>query len=156
MQRGFAPVILVMALALLSVGLAYFYGVKQGKQSLPIALVSPSPESVVCAQDALQCPDGTYVGRTGPNCEFVCPEENQIKKLARLELSETLGIPLAKITIENVEEVQWKNGSLGCPEPGQVYTQAAIPGFKITLKADEKLYYIHSGYGKSFKVCTKN
>ncbi|TSC90196.1 MAG: Uncharacterized protein G01um10145_300 [Microgenomates group bacterium Gr01-1014_5] len=73
MQRGFAPVILVLVLALLSVGLAYFYGVKQGKQSLPIALVSPSPESVVCTQDALQCPDGSYVGRTGPNCEFVCP-----------------------------------------------------------------------------------
>ena len=23
--------------------------------------------------DALLCPDGTYVGRTGPNCDFVCP-----------------------------------------------------------------------------------
>ena len=26
-----------------------------------------------CTQDAMMCPDGTYVGRTGPNCEFVCP-----------------------------------------------------------------------------------
>ncbi len=28
---------------------------------------------VACTQDAKQCPDGTYVGRTGPNCEFKCP-----------------------------------------------------------------------------------
>ncbi len=29
---------------------------------------------VVCAQDAKMCPDGSYVGRTGPNCEFArCP-----------------------------------------------------------------------------------
>lgn len=21
----------------------------------------------------MQCPDGSYVGRSGPNCEFVCP-----------------------------------------------------------------------------------
>ena len=30
-------------------------------------------EPVFCTMDAMQCPDGTYVGRTGPNCEFVCP-----------------------------------------------------------------------------------
>lgn len=27
----------------------------------------------ICTADARQCPDGTYVGRTGPNCQFVCP-----------------------------------------------------------------------------------
>jgi hypothetical protein len=32
------------------------------------------PEGVFCTADAMQCPDGSYVGRTGPNCEFVCPE----------------------------------------------------------------------------------
>lgn len=31
------------------------------------------PEPVFCTMDAMQCPDGSYVGRTGPNCEFVCP-----------------------------------------------------------------------------------
>ena len=30
-------------------------------------------EPVACTMDAKQCPDGSYVGRTGPNCEFVCP-----------------------------------------------------------------------------------
>jgi hypothetical protein len=29
---------------------------------------------VVCAMDAKMCPDGSYVGRTGPKCEFVCPK----------------------------------------------------------------------------------
>lgn len=27
----------------------------------------------MCTADARQCPDGSWVGRTGPNCEFVCP-----------------------------------------------------------------------------------
>lgn len=31
-------------------------------------------EPVACTMDAKQCPDGSYVGRTGPNCEFVCPD----------------------------------------------------------------------------------
>lgn len=38
---------------------------------------APAPtepgEEVACTMDAMMCPDGTYVGRTGPNCEFVCP-----------------------------------------------------------------------------------
>lgn len=29
--------------------------------------------SIACTEDAMQCPDGSYVGRTGTNCEFECP-----------------------------------------------------------------------------------
>jgi hypothetical protein len=28
---------------------------------------------VACTMDAMMCPDGSYVGRSGPKCEFVCP-----------------------------------------------------------------------------------
>jgi len=31
--------------------------------------------SVVCTMDAMQCPDGSYVGRTGSDCKFVCPQK---------------------------------------------------------------------------------
>lgn len=27
----------------------------------------------ICTADAQMCPDGSYVGRTGPNCQFICP-----------------------------------------------------------------------------------
>lgn len=36
-------------------------------------LKEPKKDSVACTMDAKQCPDGSYVGRTGPDCEFVCP-----------------------------------------------------------------------------------
>lgn len=32
-------------------------------------------ELVVCTMEAKLCPDGSYVGREGPNCEFHCPAE---------------------------------------------------------------------------------
>ena len=33
-----------------------------------------APSGIMCAQDAKQCPDGSYVSRTGPACEFAaCP-----------------------------------------------------------------------------------
>ena len=37
---------------------------------------SNEPSPVACTLEAKLCPDGSYVGRTGPNCEFAeCPVE---------------------------------------------------------------------------------
>lgn len=48
----------------------------QSQRSIAPEPVLPEDEEevVFCTQDALQCADGTWVGRTGPNCEFVCPD----------------------------------------------------------------------------------
>lgn len=36
----------------------------------------PDPgQGVACPDIAKQCPDGSYVGATGPDCAFVCPGE---------------------------------------------------------------------------------
>ena len=34
--------------------------------------ITPTQQQLACSQEAKLCPDGTYVGRTGPACEFVC------------------------------------------------------------------------------------
>lgn len=42
----------------------------------PISTNSASPKStnIACTMEAKVCPDGSSVGRSGPNCEFtVCP-----------------------------------------------------------------------------------
>lgn len=40
-----------------------------------VELTAPNlPQKKACTMEAKQCPDGSYVGRTGPNCEFTkCP-----------------------------------------------------------------------------------
>lgn len=38
-----------------------------------------TPPGKACTDDAKQCPDGSYVSRTGPNCEFAaCPGEGEV------------------------------------------------------------------------------
>ena len=55
-------VLVVMALVLVSVGAGVYISKNRGGE-------------IACTQEAKQCPDGSYVGRTGPNCEFeACPE----------------------------------------------------------------------------------
>lgn len=56
-------IVAIVALVVVALG-GWFYFSSTNTESEP----------VFCTADAMQCPDGTYVGRTGPNCEFVCPE----------------------------------------------------------------------------------
>lgn len=59
-----------------------------------------------CPEDGKICPDGSYVGRTGPNCEFApCPGEN------RCQLAFDPG------PCEAAMPVFWFNASTGTCEP---------------------------------------
>jgi hypothetical protein len=64
-NKGFAIPLLILALAIL-IGLGVFVYIQSNTVKTLI------PEPVACTEEARQCPDGSYVGRTGPNCEFVC------------------------------------------------------------------------------------
>ena len=44
-----------------------------GKEAKASSTVRVGKEPVACTADAMQCPDGSWVGRTGPNCQFTCP-----------------------------------------------------------------------------------
>ena len=65
--------ILIVMTALVLAGLSgYILGLKENGQSK----ISPPPinDGIACTMEAKECPDGSYVGRTGPNCEFEkCP-----------------------------------------------------------------------------------
>jgi|GEM_PF-1484463 hypothetical protein len=37
---------------------------------IPVILSTNQTNPIACTQDAKLCPDGSYVGRSGPNCEF--------------------------------------------------------------------------------------
>jgi hypothetical protein len=67
-SKGFVIPLLILCMAIvISLG-AYVY--VQSKLP-PVAEEIAQPNG--CVADVEQCPDGSYVGRTGPNCEFVCP-----------------------------------------------------------------------------------
>ena len=40
------------------------------------------------------------------------------------------------IEVLRAEMVVWNDGSLGCPEPGMMYTQALVDGYHVVLDAD--------------------
>ena len=43
------------------------------------------PKPIACTEEAKICPDGSAVGRTGPNCEFApCPSEEARTRAIKL------------------------------------------------------------------------
>lgn len=60
------------------VSIVIFFGVI----ILIVNYLKPTVDEIIfCPADARQCPDGSYVGRTGPNCEFVCPNNETSNQL---------------------------------------------------------------------------
>lgn len=55
-------------------------------ENIEIDYYGECQEQTVCAMDMKQCDDGTWVGRTGPNCEFECPEIEKQNILTRIKL----------------------------------------------------------------------
>lgn len=84
-QKGFSTLLGLLLLIVLAGGGLFLYSEKVSKEIPEVNSVSTTTQkeeattsikketSVACTMDAKQCPNGTYVGRTGPNCEFVCP-----------------------------------------------------------------------------------
>ena len=48
------------------------------------------------------------------------------------------------IKVTSAEAVTWPDGSLGCPQPGMMYTQALVPGYRIVLQAGEQTLNYHA------------
>jgi hypothetical protein len=81
------------------------------------------------------------------------PGAVEILNQATADLAERLGVSVDDIQVAQVEAVVWPDGSLGCPEPGSMYTQALEDGMIIRLSVDSQIYQYHSGISRGPFLC---
>jgi hypothetical protein len=55
------------------------------------------------------------------------------------------GLERTELEILSADAVTWSDGSLGCPQPGMMYTQALVPGFRIRIRAGAETLDYHAG-----------
>lgn len=59
-------IVIILVILLVIAGIVYAFTESNDPMS--------DGDQIACTMDARACPDGSYVGRTGPNCEFApCP-----------------------------------------------------------------------------------
>lgn len=54
------------------------------------------------------------------------------------------------------EAVTWPDGSLGCPEPGQMYTMALVDGYWVQIRVGDEIYDYRASQRGTFKLCTQD
>lgn len=69
------------------------------------------------------------------------------------DLSQRVDLSAEAVTVHRAEEVVWRDGALGCPEPGQMYTQALVHGYRVTLVAGDQMYDYHANDSGYFFLC---
>lgn len=82
------------------------------------------------------------------------PEDLLTKILA--DLQEREGIDREEIFIERAEAVVWRDGSIGCPQPGMMYLQVLTPGYFVVLRVGDDLYNYHATQSGRFILCEQS
>jgi hypothetical protein len=84
---------------------------------------TPSGETV-CTMEAKMCPDGSYVGRTGPNCEFAaCPN---VGSSAQATLNHSVTISGVVLTPVEVVEDSRCPTDVQCIQAGTVRVRTRL------------------------------
>lgn len=69
--------------------------------------------------------------------------------------AERSGVERAAVGVAGYADVTWSDGSLGCPQPGMMYTQALVPGHQLVLEVDGSYASYHAAEGKDFSFCAQ-
>ena len=84
------------------------------------------------------------------------PISRELVEKSKADLSKRLEVSPDTIRIAEAQAVTWPDGSLGCPQPGQVYAQVLTPGYWIVLEADDKQYPYHTDETGQLVLCIKD
>ena len=71
------------------------------------------------------------------------------------DAAERFGVPEEEVAVAGALRVTWSDGSIGCPEPGMMYTQALVPGYLLTLEVAGERYAYHGANGDDPFLCER-
>ena len=70
-------------------------------------------------------------------------------------VAEYSGIAPENLTVVSMEEVQWRDSSLGCPKPGSMYMQVITPGTRIIVEGEGQTFSVHGRSLENLFVCDR-
>jgi len=72
------------------------------------------------------------------------------------DLASYLGVSTDAVVFVSMEDIDWPDGSLGCPQPGMAYTQAIVNGYMIILQVDGASHEYHGRAGADPFLCERS
>jgi hypothetical protein len=99
--------------------------------------------------------DGYFAAKPGNGTTPVTdqPATPAAQELALQIASKHLSVPLSELELVQIEPVDWRDSSLGCPQPGMEYMQVITPGHAAVVRhASGTIHRVHMSGGGGF-VC---
>jgi hypothetical protein len=98
-------------------------------------------------------PTGSGTSASGTPVGSLDPAVDALVQPVIADAAARLGVEPSAVALISIEAVTWNDGSLGCPKPGEMYTQALVDGHRIVVGAGTTtLDYRVTGPG-AFRVC---
>lgn len=105
------------------------------KPATPRGIAPPTriPDPVV-----VQAPVGEHVD--------IASVPSGVRRAVVADAARRFAVSENQVVLVDAERVTWSDGAMGCPEPGQMYTQMLVPGFRVSAKtsAGQMLYHTDS------------
>jgi hypothetical protein len=95
-----------------------------------------------CAADA---PPASPPGPAEVSSMPVVTSVASVTEAALADAAQRTGRSRADLKVLSAEAVTWPDGSLGCPQPGMMYTQALVPGYRVRIEVGGQVLDYHSG-----------
>ena len=71
-----------------------------------------------------------------------------VRRAVVADAARRLKVAESAVVLTRAEQVTWADGSLGCPQPGRMYTQNLVAGYRMVAKtAQGELVYHTDGRG---------
>jgi hypothetical protein len=72
---------------------------------------------------------------------------------ARVDAAQKANARPDQVQVVSVTAVEWSDSSLGCPQPGFMYSQIVTPGYLLILRAGGRTYEYHSDRDQHVAFC---
>jgi hypothetical protein len=76
-----------------------------------------------------------------------------VTEAALADAARRSGLEEDALKVLSAEAVTWSDGSLGCPQPGMMYTQALVPGYRVRIQTGGQVLDYHAGRSGRPAVC---
>ena len=107
-----------------------------------IALLTTSPSIAYHAD--LQGESSVTQQMPDPAPDVDSWESPRLLAKARDILANRLSVSPADLEFVSQEAVRWPDTSLGCPQPGFMYSKVIVPGYRFTFSHNGSLYEVHT------------
>jgi hypothetical protein len=76
-----------------------------------------------------------------------------VRRAVVLDAARRFNVAESAVVLAQAEQVTWSDGALGCPEPGRMYTQALVSGYRIVAKTSAGAMLYHTDSREQVRVC---